>query len=149
MTKSIDHTFFFQHQPEAVWEYLTNAELMQQWLMPNNFLPIVGYDFEFRIKPLPQMEFDGIVYCKVLELKPYTRLSYSWKLGPGNKEITVDSIVEWTLSAKNNGTELVLHHSGFKEGVNVLLYNGMQAGWLQNMQKINQRLNEKNGTPSA
>ena len=53
MTKSIQHKFFFPHPPEVVWEYLTKAELMEQWLMKNDFQPIVGYDFQFRIKPLP------------------------------------------------------------------------------------------------
>jgi len=37
MTKSIKHQFFFPHPPETVWEYLTKPELMEQWLMRNDF----------------------------------------------------------------------------------------------------------------
>lgn len=110
MNRSIKHTFFYSHKPETVWEYLTKAELMSQWLMPNDFLPIVGHDFKFTIKPLPELEFDGIVYCKVLEIVPFKKLSYSWKGGPGNGKINLDSIVTWTLVAKENGTELFLDH---------------------------------------
>ena len=68
MTKSIHHQFFFQHSPEVVWEYLTKAELIAQWLMENDFQPLIGYDFQFRSRPLPDLNFDGIIYCKVVEV---------------------------------------------------------------------------------
>jgi uncharacterized protein YndB with AHSA1/START domain len=45
MAKIIKHQFFFPHPPETVWEYLTKSELMAQWLMKNDFQPIVGSIF--------------------------------------------------------------------------------------------------------
>jgi len=144
MVKSISQQFFFPHPPEVVWEYLTKAELMEQWLMPNDFLPILGYDFKFRIKPLPQLNFDGIVYCKVLEIVPYTSLSYSWKSGPGNGKIELDSVVVWKLRLKDNGTELFLEHSGFRELEDFALYTGMTDGWSKNVQKIFKHINAPN-----
>src|SRR3954468_13584761 len=110
MTNSINHTVFFPNPPEAIWEYLTNSELMELWLMKNDFQPIVGYDFQFRTNPLPQFNFDGIVHCKVLEIIPHKKLVYSWKGGPAKDEVSWDTIVEWTLQEKNNGTELQLVH---------------------------------------
>lgn len=71
MTYSINHTLVFPNPPAAVWEYLTNSELMQLWLMKNDFQPVVGHDFQFKTNPLPNFNFDGIVYCKVLEVIPY------------------------------------------------------------------------------
>ena len=88
MTKSIQHTFHYSHAPEVVWEYLTKAELIAQWLMENNFEAIVGHDFQFRTRPLPQYEFDGIAYCKVLEIIPFSKLSYTWNGGPVHGEFT-------------------------------------------------------------
>jgi uncharacterized protein YndB with AHSA1/START domain len=150
MTKSINHKLFFSHPPEVVWEYLTKSELMEQWLMPNDFQPIVGYDFEFRTKPMPNFDFDGIVYCKVLQIIPFKKLSYSWKGGPGNKKITLDSVVEWELHPKDNGTELLLEHSGFKEIENFTMYSIMNDGWIKNMNKINsQIIAAKDGTTNA
>ncbi|HXB42666.1 MAG TPA: SRPBCC domain-containing protein [Puia sp.] len=147
MTKSIHHKFFFPHSAEVVWEYLTKAELMQQWLMPNDFLPIIGYDFEFRIKPMPQIDFDGIVYCKVLEITPFKKLSYSWKCGPGQGKITLDSVVVWQLHPKDKGTELSLEHSGFKEIENYTMYSITGDGWFKNIQKISELINaSKHGT---
>ena len=147
MHTTIRHQYFFAHPAEDVWEYLTNAELMAQWLMPNDFEPIFGYDFCFKTRPLPQFNVDGIFHCKVLEIVPPKKLVYSWKAGPGDGIITLDSIVVWTLIEKDNGTELQLEHTGFKEIENFALYTGMNDGWAKNMQKINTLLNTaKHGT---
>ena len=67
MTKTITHELFFPNPPSVVWDYLTKAELISQWLMENDFLPVIGHEFQFRMHPVPQIDFDGIVYCKVLE----------------------------------------------------------------------------------
>src|SRR5580692_9476006 len=145
MERSIKHTIFYYHSPETVWEYLTKAELMSQWLMPNDFEPILGHDFQFKIKPMPQFDFDGIVYCKVLEIAPFKKLSYTWKAGPGDGKINLDSIVTWTLIAKDNGTELLLDHSGMMENADI--YSAMNIGWQQNMNKIAERINaEEHGS---
>jgi uncharacterized protein YndB with AHSA1/START domain len=136
MAKSINHQFFFPHPPEVVWEYLTDAELMALWLMKNDFQPIIGHEFQFRTGPYPSLNFDGIVYCKVLEIVPFRKLSYSWNSGPGNGEIAVESVVVWKLEPTEKGTELFLDHSGFSEVDNLNLYNALMDGWLKNMQKI-------------
>jgi len=141
MSKIIKHQFFFPHPPKAVWDYLTKPELMEQWLMKNDFQPIVGLDFQFRTNPIPALDFDGIVYCKVLEVVPFKRLSYSWKSGPGEGKITLDSTVVWKLEPKDKGTEVFLEHSGFTEKENVALYNGLNQGWMSNLQKIDKLLN--------
>ncbi len=141
MSKSIHHTLFYPQEPALVWEYLTTPALMAQWLMPTDFEPILGREFQFRTNPMPKFEFDGIVYCKVLEILAPRKLVYSWKGGPGNGELTMDSIVSWTLTGKDNGTELTLDHSGFKILTNLDIFNGMDAGWLANMKKIADRLN--------
>ncbi|MDB5017279.1 MAG: hypothetical protein JWQ84_2111 [Mucilaginibacter sp.] len=150
MKKSIEHQFFFPHPPEAVWEYLTKPELMEQWLMKNDFQPIVGVDFQFRTNPIPGLDFDGIFYCKVLEIVPFKKLSYSWKSGPGEGEITLDSVVVWKLQPTDKGTELFLEHSGFAKKENLNFYNGLTDGWLKNIHKIADRLNAaKHGTTNA
>jgi uncharacterized protein YndB with AHSA1/START domain len=143
MTKSIKHQFFFPHSPEAVWEYLTKPELMELWLMKNDFQPIVGLDFQFRTNPIPSLDFDGIFYCKVIEIIPYKKLTYSWKSGPGDGEITLDSVVEWKLQPTDKGTELFLEHSGFGKKENLNFYKGLTDGWLEKFQKIADLLNTR------
>jgi len=143
MKKSINHQFFFAHPPEAVWEYLTNSDLMELWLMKNNFQPIVGADFQFRTGPIPNLDFDGIVYCRVLEIVPCKRLSYSWSSGPGEGKITLDSIVVWRLQPTDKGTEVFLEHSGFEKEVNLNMFNGLNHGWLEKFQNIEKLFNAK------
>jgi len=144
MKNTIKHTFFYFHKPEAVWEYLTDPELMAQWLMPNDFKPIIGHDFQFRIKPMPAFNFDGILYCKVLELVPNKKLVYSWKGGPNPGKITLDTTVEWTLVPKDDGTELLLEHSGFATDEAMLpIFSVMEAGWRQNIQKIDELIKNR------
>ena len=144
MTKNIQHQFFFPHPPEVVWDYLTKPALIAEWLMPTDFEPIIGYDFRFTTKAYPNLNFDGIVYCKVLEIVPFKKLSYSWKGGPGEGVITLDSIVVWTLETKDEGTQLSLVHSGFKDPENAVMFSGMSDGWLKNIQKIAAHINTIN-----
>jgi uncharacterized protein YndB with AHSA1/START domain len=141
MKRSINHQYFFAHPPETVWGYLTKPELMAQWLMENDFQPIVGLDFQFRTSPIPRLNFDGIFYCKVLEVVPFKKLSYSWNSGPGNGEINLESVVVWKLEPKDKGTQVFLEHSGFEKPENLDLYNGLMHGWLEKFQKIDNLLN--------
>jgi uncharacterized protein YndB with AHSA1/START domain len=139
MNTTIRHQFFYAHPAKTVWNYLTKAELLSQWLMENDFQLIDGHEFQLRTNPHPGLDFDGIFYCKVLEIIPLKKLSYSWKGGPGNGKMSLDSVVVWTLDEQENGTALQLEHSGFKNK-NFMLYTGMNEGWLKKMQKIAQRL---------
>ncbi len=140
MAKIIQHQIFYPNSPTEVWDYLTVPELMVQWLMPTDFKPVPGYEFKFTTKPMPDFEFDGIFYCKVLEIVPFKKLVYSWDFGPGNGVLN-RSEVNWTLTEKDNGTELQLIHRGF-EGVDTLpIFGAMDKGWLGNINKILKLLN--------
>jgi uncharacterized protein YndB with AHSA1/START domain len=142
MKRHINHQFSFPHPPELVWEYLTKSELMALWLMKNNFEPVVGHDFQFRTGPIASLDFDGIFHCKVLEVAPFTRLSYSWGSGPGEGVITLDSVVVWQLQATDKGTDVSLEHSGFHKPENEAFYNGLNHGWVEKFDTIAKLLNE-------
>ena len=101
MQKEIKHTFYFTQAPEEVWEYLTRPELMEQWLMPSDFQPIPGHHFRFTN---PNNTF---VICEVLEVKPFTNLSYVWKNDWSKTKTPYTSKVSWTLTPIENGTELL------------------------------------------
>lgn len=110
--------------------------------MENDFKPVVGHQFRFVTKPKVKIGFDGIVYCEVLEVVPLRRLSYSWKGGPGNGKITLDSVVTWTLTPKDNGTELLLEHTGFRGVKNYIAYLIMNNGWGTGVRKrLTEQLN--------
>jgi uncharacterized protein YndB with AHSA1/START domain len=133
MQTEIRHTWFLDQSPATVWEHLTNSELLSQWLMANDFRPVPGHHFSFRAGPVPKMDFDGNIYCQVLEIQPLKKLSYSWKFGPEPGRIVLDSIVTWTLTAKGQGTELSLVHSGLREPEHAIAIQGMREGWDKNV----------------
>lgn len=105
MSGSVRFTVTYPHPPERVWAALTEREALEAWLMPNDFLPVVGHRFTFRTSPAPG--FDGIVNCEVLEVHLLHRLSFSWRGGP------IDTTVTFTLEAVQNGTRLTLEQVGF------------------------------------
>jgi uncharacterized protein YndB with AHSA1/START domain len=131
MLKNIQHQFYLPHPPEHVWEFLTNSELLAQWLMPNDFKPIVGHQFQFGTKPKIKLGFDGRVYCEVLEVEQYKKLVYSWKGGITGKKPLLDTIVTWTIEPKDGGTLLSMEHAGFYGFKNILPHFIMGKGWLK------------------
>ena len=108
------------HPPERIWRALTQGELMKEWLLENDFQPVVGHKFSFRSQPMPQ--WNGIIDCEVLSLEPTSRLSYSW-CTLGSK-----SLVTWTLTPTKNGTRVRMEHSGFRMDQEAA-YRGANYGW--------------------
>jgi uncharacterized protein YndB with AHSA1/START domain len=141
MKKIIKHTFDFKQPAKEVWKYLTEAELMAEWLMKTDFKPIVGHQFRFWANAVCEINFDGNIYCEVLEIVPQKKLVYSWKSGATDGSINFDSIVTWTLNPKGKGTELVLEHTGFNSPVHDMLFQAMNKGWETNVIKIINTLN--------
>jgi uncharacterized protein YndB with AHSA1/START domain len=140
MQTEIKNEWVYEQSPNEVWEYLTQADLIALWLMPNDFKPVQGHEFQFRINPIASLDLDGIFHCKVIEIVPVKKLSYSWKGGPGNDIFTLDTICECILEPYGNGTKLRLKHSGFKEA-NSALFAGMTDGWEKNIQKMLKHIN--------
>ncbi len=140
MAKVIQHQYFFAHPVETVWEYLTDPALMSQWLMKSDFQPVLGHEFQFRTGGKPNLNFDGIFYCKVLDIEPPITLSYSWNCGPGEGKITLESVVTWRLEPKDKGTEVFLDHRGFHLDENLDMYHGLMHGWIEKFQNIEKLL---------
>ena len=131
------------HQPEKVWECITNPELLGEWLMKNDFKPVVGHKFNFHTKPIPKMGFDGIVNCEVLEITPGQKLVYTWKGGPKPGVVELDTILIWTLTARDEGTEIILEHKGFKGWKNYITSIIMASGWRKHIpRRMGKLLNE-------
>lgn len=144
MNRTIEHTFFYPHPVEKVWDYLTKPELIAMWLMENDFQPIVGHKFQFKAKPIFKLKFDGNIFCEVLEVVPHERLTYSWKGGTDPENPRLNSIVTWTLTTKDNGTELKLEHKGFEGMKNYAAYLIMGKGWQKIAKRFLTMLNEQN-----
>lgn len=130
----IDVDQFLPHPPKRVWRALTTPELMERWLMPNDFEPRVGHRFTFQSRPIEQTKFSGTIACEVLDLVPEQRLSISWE----DAEPATDTghspmrtTVTWTLTPEGHGTRLFLEHVGFNpdDPTQQLAHAFMGGGW--------------------
>ena len=106
--------------PEKVWRALTQGPLIQEWLMANDFQPLVGHQFKFRSTPMPN--WNGVIDCEVLAVEPNQKLSYSWS------SLGLMSVVVWTLVATSGGTLLRMEQSGFRPDQEAA-YQGANYGW--------------------
>ena len=95
------------HPPEKIWRALTQGPLIEEWLMANDFEPVVGHKFNLRAKPVPN--WNGVIDCEVLVVEANSLLAYTWgTLGMG-------SVVTWTLTPTEGGTHVRMEQSGFRE----------------------------------
>jgi uncharacterized protein YndB with AHSA1/START domain len=108
------------HPPEKIWRALTEAPLIEAWLMANDFRPVVGHKFTLRAKPAPN--WNGIVDCEVLLVEPNSRLSYAWG------SMGMESVVAWTLTPTPGGTQVRMEQSGFRSDQDAN-YKGASYGW--------------------
>jgi uncharacterized protein YndB with AHSA1/START domain len=110
------------HPPEKIWRALTQGPLIEEWLMKNDFQPVVGHQFNFRSTPVPN--WDGVIDGKVLAIEPNSRLSYSWGT------MGMESVVTWTLTPTKDGTHVRMEHTGFRSEQDAA-YKGASYGWMK------------------
>src|ERR1700679_939733 len=92
------------HPTEKVWRALTQGPLIEEWLMKNDFQPVVGHEFKFRSTPVPN--WNGIIDSEVLVVEPNSRLCYSWE------SMGLKSMVTWTLTPTSQGTHVRMEQTG-------------------------------------
>src|ERR1700735_40283 len=61
------------HPPEKIWRALTQSSLVEEWLMKNDFQPVVGHRFNFRSTPVPG--WNGVIDAEGLGGERNSRLS--------------------------------------------------------------------------
>ena len=103
--------------PEKIWRALTQPHLIEEWLMKNDFKPVVDHRFNLRADW-------GAVDCQVLAVEPNKTLSYTWGA------YDLKSIVTWTLTPSSTGTRLRMEQSGFRPD-QPRYYQGAKGGWQQ------------------
>ena len=127
------------HPPEKVWRALTESSLLQEWLMENDFKPVVGNRSTFRMPSSPN--WNGVTDCEVLAVEPNKRLSYTWNSSGDEAANGLKTVVEWTLTPTANGTLIRMEHSGFRPEQE-FFYKGATYGWnkmLAAMEEVLQR----------
>ncbi len=112
--------------PEKIWRALTQPDLIEEWLMKNEFKPVVGHRFDLRADW-------GAVDCQVVAVEPNKTLSYTWAA------YGLESVVTWTLTPSSTGTHLRMEQSGFRPDQQQA-YQGAKGGWPQFFANLEQLL---------
>src|SRR5690606_21372446 len=103
------------HPPEKIWRALTQPHLIEEWLMKNQFKPVVDHRFNLSADW-------GTVDCQVQSVEVNRALSYTWD----TKDLK--SVVVWTLTPTSGGTLLRMEQSGFRQDQQPY-YRGATVGW--------------------
>ena len=117
------------HPPEKLWRALTQPHLIEEWLMKNDFKPVVEHRFNLSADW-------GAVDCQVRTVEANKTLSYTWD----TKDLR--SVVTWTLTPTSMGTHLRMEQSGFRPDQQPY-YRGAIAGWQRFLAKLEQILARK------
>src|ERR1700758_3156147 len=112
--------------PEKIWRALTQPDLIEEWLMKNDFKLALDHRFNLRADW-------GAVDCQVVAVKPNETLSYTWAA------YGLESVVTWTLTPTSAGTLLRMEQSGFRPDQQQA-YQGAKYGWRTFFGKLEQVL---------
>lgn len=124
------------HPPEKLWRALTQPHLISEWLMKNDFVPVVGHRFNLSMDPQPAMPI--VLDCEVLTIEPHKTLSYTWDFANENPAFALKSVVTFTLTPTEQGTHLRVEQAGFRPDQKQA-YGGARWGWqkyLANLEEI-------------
>jgi len=121
------------HPPEKLWRALTQPHLIAEWLMKNDFAPVVGHRFNLR------GEWGGVLDCEVLVVEPNKELAYTWNHAHDDPAFSLQSVVTFTLTPTAAGTRLRMEQAGFRPDQRQA-FGGANAGWQQMFAKLEQVL---------
>jgi uncharacterized protein YndB with AHSA1/START domain len=120
-----------------VWHALTDAEMLNRWLMATeDFEAKVGARFTLH-DDQPESGCRGHVECQVLELSPPRRMVWSWS----NTEDPAPTRLVIELEAQGRGTRLTLRHTGDVEERTV---RGTTGGWTHKLGQLRETLSATN-----
>ena len=114
----------FSYPPEKLWRALTQPHLIEEWLMKNDFKPVVGHSFNLK------GEWGGVLDCEVLKLEPNRTLSYTWNFAHDDAAFNLTSVVTFTLTPTASGTHLRMEQAGFRPDQKQA-FGGARHGWEQ------------------
>ena len=117
----------FPVEPVAVWQAVTNPDLMRQWFFESieDFRPQIGFETAFDV------ESGGRIFrhqWKVIDVVPGESITYTWRFEgfPGV------GATEWKLSKIDGGTNLILTSTGtesFPQDIPEFTRDSGKAGW--------------------
>lgn len=121
---------------ETVWPYVSTADGIGAWFMPNDMEPIEGNEFTLQAGPW------GESLCKVTEVQSPNRLAFDWGK---------DWQIRFELKEIEGQTELTFIHAGWEDGKQTefgeshdLVKPRMSGGWDGLLAKLKKTIESNN-----
>jgi uncharacterized protein YndB with AHSA1/START domain len=112
---------------EKVWKAISDKNEMKQWYFDlAEFKAEVGFEFHFTGGPSPERQY--VHHCKITEVVPGKKLTYSWRYD-GYKG---NSFVTFELFGEGKNTRVKLTHAGLETFPNEnpdFAKHNFVAGW--------------------
>jgi uncharacterized protein YndB with AHSA1/START domain len=94
---------------DKLWKAITDKNEIKQWAFDiADFKPVVGFEFRFLGGKDPANPY--VHMCKVTEVIPNKKLSYTWRF----EGIAGNSLLTFELFEEGRNTRLKLTHSGLE-----------------------------------
>jgi uncharacterized protein YndB with AHSA1/START domain len=126
------------HPIDAVWKAISTQEEISAWFIQADFKPEAGYQYTFTAS-----EERGCLTIKgeVKTATPY-KLAYTWIV----EGTTAETTVTWNLEQVEEGTKVVLEHSGISNYPNeetiIAMFDSFSGGWSDCITQLTSYLKE-------
>lgn len=132
-TDTITKEKIYKASVQKVWEAITRKDQMKQWYFDlDEFKPEVGFEFSFSGKGRKGESY--LHLCRIIEVVPEKKLSYSWRY----KGHDGTSTVTFELFAEGDQTRVKLTHTGlasFPKGNADFAPESFNEGWTYLIEK--------------
>ena len=116
-----------------VWKALTDKNELKEWMQaPTTFEPVIGKEFMYKHEKTEN--WDGNIYCKVMEVEVNKKLSFTWS----SQMIEAETLVTILISEVDGKTELSLIHTGWEKvpaEIRSQMIDGHNNGWEERIVK--------------
>jgi uncharacterized protein YndB with AHSA1/START domain len=131
--RAIVHEVEYPDSIERVWRALVDPEELAIWLMPNDFVALVGHQFSMDCGPIGRIE------AEILEIDPPHLLACRWVGSFG------DTVVTFQLTSTGTGTRLRIDHRGWSEA-SAAQRDQFDTGWPGKVDALRRLLEGRHGT---
>ena len=117
---------------EIVWRYLEDPNLLAAWLMRNDFKLEKGRQFRFFAQP--NDDWDGVVHCRLVELEPPRKMTFTWK----TNDVDAETLVTIELEEDGKQTHVRLIHTNFESTTGDVgaIVARHDAGWADHLRVL-------------
>ncbi|MGH2645116.1 MAG: SRPBCC family protein [Chitinophagaceae bacterium] len=162
MRRTIRLKTYFPYKRYLLWKSITDSGLLGKWFMENDLVAELNHEFTFHKDPQPG--WDGMTYCKVTEIEPFQKITYTYSGKAGGEKTLacagihsdradkavkgiftqLNTVLSFTLITDCRGSCLILEHSGFKGFKQVIVSFVFGMGWKRQMRKLRVLLDKLN-----